>query len=285
MPMTAEILKNIGFRDIGRWENAKNGNLRYEPDLPASGAILNVRNALYAFIQGDQVMYIGKTARSIRRRFVGYCTPGRTQQTNMRCHRNIQGLLAQGISVRILVCTPPSELQYCGFQIDLAAGLEESLISGFKPPWNSFEARRPITEEAEREASEESADGAVTPGDLKGFQPGTNPPVKFQITLGETYYNQGFINPGVAASKALGQHGEPVIIYLGDETEQVDSFINRTANINGSVRIIGNNASIAKWFQKHFKLQDKVVGEIRSPDRILLRGPEKASDVPLLEGK
>lgn len=90
--MTTEILKNVGFRDIGRWEKGKNGNLKYELDLtelPASGAIIDVRNALYAFIHGDLVMYIGKTARSIRKRFVGYCSPGKTQQTNMRCHRNI----------------------------------------------------------------------------------------------------------------------------------------------------------------------------------------------------
>lgn len=286
--MTTEVLKNVGFRDIGRWEKGKNGNLKYELDLtelPASGAIIDVRNALYAFIHGDWVMYIGKTARSIRRRFVGYCSPGKTQQTNIRCHRNIQELLAKGIIVRILVCTPPSELQYCGFQIDLAAGLEESLILRLAPPWNGAEAKRPITEEAEREKSEESAVGAAQHEDLTDLQPGPSRPVTFPIRLGKTYYNQGFINPGVEASEALGQHDDPVIIYLGSETEQVDSFINRTANKNGSVRIIGDNASIAKWFQKHFQLEDEAVGEVRSPNRILLRSKERSADEPLVGGQ
>jgi hypothetical protein len=144
----------------------------------------------------------------------------------MRCHRNIKGLLAQGASVRIFVCTPPSELQYGEFQIDLAAGLEESLILKLTPPWNGREGRRPITEEAERETTEEAAVDTLPEREiLNGRQLEPNPPTTFPIKLGETYYKQGFINLGVEASKALGKHGDPVIIYLGSEAEQVDSFI------------------------------------------------------------
>jgi hypothetical protein len=60
----------------------------------------------------------------------------------------------------------------------------------------------------------------------------------FQIRLGSAYYNQGLINPGAEASRFLGQHGDPVIVYLGNQSEQVDSVINRTANANGSVRVM-----------------------------------------------
>jgi hypothetical protein len=70
----------------------------------------------------------------------------------------------------------------------------------------------------------------------------------FQIRLGAAYYNQGLINPGTDASHFLGDDGDPVIVYLGNESEQVDSVINRSANANGTVRIVGNNRRIADWF-------------------------------------
>jgi hypothetical protein len=267
--MNEDILKNIGFRDVGTWKKADNGKLRYEVDSAnfAYGAMLDVRNALYAFVQNEEVMYIGKTTRSIRRRFFGYCNPGSTQQTNKRCHRNIQELLGRGISVRILVCTPPSELSYGDFQIDLAAGLEESLILKFDPPWNGREGPRPITEEAERETIEEEPNVlAVSESPIRPSSPTT-----FRIKLGDTYYNRGLINPGARASEALGQHGEPLIVYLGSKAEQVDSSINRAANSNGSVRIIGNNARIGEWFRENFQMGDTVESEVQSPNHILLK--------------
>jgi hypothetical protein len=71
----------------------------------------------------------------------------------------------------------------------------------------------------------------------------------------------------------------------GGKTERVDSFINRTANENGSVRIIGNNASIANWFQKHFRQEDVVIGEVWSPNRVLLRSEGTAADGRLVGGQ
>jgi hypothetical protein len=49
---------------------------------------------------------------------------------------------------RIFVFAPISDLRYGQFQIDLAAGLEESLIIAVAPPWNGREGKRLLTEEA-----------------------------------------------------------------------------------------------------------------------------------------
>ena len=280
-----ETLQNIGFRDIGKWVPADNGNIDYVLDganATADRALLDVRNALYAFVVDDRVSYIGKTARSIKKRFVGYCNPGKTQQTNWRCHGNIKGLLKIGENVRILVFTPISDLRYGDFQIDLAAGLEEALIVSFSPPWNGREGKRPITEEAEREATDEAEvalDEVVSPGKrlpasadarTQSSAQSTQPQATFQIRLGSAYYNQGLINPGVEASERLGEHGDPVIVYLGNESEQINSVINRTANANGSVRVVGNNRSIAKWFQTNFKPGDVVQAKVQDAQHILL---------------
>jgi len=113
--LTADTLLNIGFRDVAKWVKAdKESTIAYELDCTnatAHHAMLDVRNALYAFVQGDNVNYIGKTARSIKKRFVGYCNPGSTQQTNQRCHENIKALLKRDTETRIFVFTPISDLQ------------------------------------------------------------------------------------------------------------------------------------------------------------------------------
>ena len=41
--------------------------------------------------------------------------------------------------LRILVFNPISNLRYGDFDINLAAGLEDSLIAEFSPPWNGRE--------------------------------------------------------------------------------------------------------------------------------------------------
>src|SRR4051794_26181035 len=164
--LSAETLLNIGFRDVGKWLATDDGfNIRYVLDgsgAAANDAMLDVRNALYAFVQGGKVNYIGKTARSIRKRFIGYCNPGSTQQTNQRCHDNIKASLKCSVETRVFLFTPISDLRYGEFQIDLAAALEESLIVAFAPPWNGREGKRLLTEEAEREKTEESEGSAKT---------------------------------------------------------------------------------------------------------------------------
>jgi hypothetical protein len=95
----------------------------------------------------------------------------------------------------------------------------------------------------------------------------------FSVRLGIAYYYHGIINPGVDASHYLGNDGDPVIVYLGSEAEQVDSVINRSANPNGSVRIVGNNRRIAEWFQQHYKFGETVEAKVRDPQHILLMMP------------
>jgi hypothetical protein len=178
------------------------------------------------------------------------------------------------------VFSPISHLKYGEFSIDLAAGLEEALIDKFTPPWNGREGKRLLTEEAEREKIDEpdgtpKAERTAEQYGTESSKPvsasgSSHLPISFRIKLGAAYYNQGIINPGVDASRHLGQHGDAVIVYLGNETEQVDSTINRTANANGSVRIVGNNQKIVDWFHQHFKLGDMVEAKVQDPQHLLL---------------
>lgn len=275
----AEVLRNLGFVDIGCWEPSGDF-IAYRLDgvaAAANEARLNISNALYAFVQDDDVLYIGKTSRSIRKRYFGYCRPGKGQQTNMRCHCRIKEAIDRGIEIRIFVFASPSLLQYGDFAINIAAGLEDSLIREFKPPWNVGGKGRLISEQGEREETEElEADhaGGGNPGDVSPVPtiPGPDTP-SFTIELGPTYYKYGFLNPGVDASRHLGEGGEPILIAFSDGSQTVASTINRTANRNGAVRVVGANQQIARWFHDHFRGGDTVTGYVLDHNTILLSAP------------
>jgi hypothetical protein len=274
--LNAEVLLNLGFVNIGRWRLSSH-YIVYEldgEDATANEVLLDDKNALYAFVTGDQVLYIGKTARSIRKRYVGYCRPGKRQATNQRCHRNIKSAIAKDEEIRILVFNSPPHFQYGDFEINVAAGLEDDLIRKFDPPWNGKDRGQPISEEAEREEAEETDTTTPPVPHAEGIQAvskaSPHASVSFTITLGATYYNKGFLNPGVEASRYLGKDGDPIRVLFSNGAGPVVSKINRTANSSGAVRLVGGNSQIARWFQEHFREGDTVKGRVIDPHTIEL---------------
>jgi hypothetical protein len=263
MKSTKDDLPNIGFEQIGTWIINGEG-ISYKIDEHKKGS-LGIDNALYAFALDNEIKYIGKTCKSIQKRFVGYVNPSNTQTTNIKCHKEIQSLLTEGKTVEIWVFAPNIPFQILGFDVNLAAGLEDSLIREFKPEWNGRQTPDDTSDLVE--FSEENK-----PEDQQVIAPG-NPAHCFNILLGKTYYNVGFINPGAVASDHLDADGEPVKVFLGNPSNCVNSAINRRANANGSVRVIGNNRQIAEWLQANFKQGDNVSACVIDKQTILLRAP------------
>ncbi len=264
-------LESIGFRDLASWQ-FQNEVLKHVGDNPDEwDARLDVQRALYAFVVEEEVCYIGKTAQNLKTRFAGYCSPGKDQQTNLRCNEKIKERLRSGKGVRILVFHDRGNLQWGDYRFDVAAGLENSLINAFEPPWNSGGRQKKISESEELERS-------VLPG---GSEDGakasevqfttTDPSKTFKVELGKTYYYSGFINVPKGLEVNLGDDREDVAICLGSEGDVIVSVINRTANQNGAVRICRNTKPIAAWYQKHFKVGDSVSISILSRNKLLLR--------------
>jgi hypothetical protein len=106
------------------------------------------------------------------------------------------------------------------------------------------------------------AEGSKNSKDVLGF--------KFQIVLGKTYYRTGYLNPGPDASEFLGEDDEPLNIQLGSGGPIIQSRIDRKANANASVRVIGKNRVISDWFQNNFKEGDTVIGTVIDRNTILL---------------
>jgi len=123
-------LKQMGFRPCGRWED-RGGKLRCVL-LDHS----NDKNVLFAFISDGEVVYIGKTVQSLKKRMYGYQNPGPTQSTNIKSNGHIQDVLRSGGTVEVYTLPDNGLLYYGGFHVNLAAGLEVSLVKELKPLWN-----------------------------------------------------------------------------------------------------------------------------------------------------
>lgn len=130
MPDNLDRIKAIGFVPAGRW-CLTDGSLKSELNAHASA-----QKVLYAFVADGQLMYIGKTIQSLKSRMAGYRTPGPTQSTNIKNNKNIRDCLARGKSVEIFVLPDNGLLNYGGFDVSLAAGLEDNVIRQLLPPWN-----------------------------------------------------------------------------------------------------------------------------------------------------
>jgi len=122
-------LTSIGFKPAGEW-HLENDKPRCRID--DCGALSQI---LYAFVIDGQVMYIGKSIRTLRQRMYNYMNPGPTQPTNIANNARIAEALRANKTIHLYVFQPdPSTYQ--GIPLNLAAGLEDGLIAAFKPPWN-----------------------------------------------------------------------------------------------------------------------------------------------------
>ncbi|MBW3528643.1 GIY-YIG nuclease family protein [Shewanella sp. NKUCC05_KAH] len=123
-------LTNIGFRKVGVW------SLTYgEPDLEIQ-AEAESSNILYSFVVDGIPKYVGKTVQPLKKRMYGYRKPAATQSTNIRNNNNIKSALQNGSVIELYVLPDHGLLHFGAFHLNLAAGLEDSIVSLLSPEWN-----------------------------------------------------------------------------------------------------------------------------------------------------
>ncbi len=123
-------LTDIGFRKVGEWQIV-NGTI-----TPNLTDFSNSANTLYAFISNGEVLYVGKTTQPLKKRMYGYQNPGRKQNTNIKVNRLIHDLILKGRHIEIYALPDNGNHHVGAFHLNLAAGLEDSIISTLKPRWN-----------------------------------------------------------------------------------------------------------------------------------------------------
>lgn len=249
-------LLNIGFVSIGHW------TLNYDAIKYSLTSHHTTTNVLYSFISNGDIKYIGKTKMQLSQRMYGYQNPGPSQTTNIRVNAAIKNLLDNDQPVDIFILTDNGLLIYGDFRINLAAGLEDTLIYEINPDWN-LSGRNLIPVDTESEMSELSKAPKPTAALIPVL-------TTLNILLGQAYYNQGFFNVGREHSEMFGANNTTIDIQLGSGGDPtIQGYINRTANKNGTPRIIGG-IELRNWIKNNFKPNDTMKVDIISPIAVRL---------------
>lgn len=243
-------LIEIGFIKVGFWQ-ITNGNLKYHLDE----RFTDVKNNLYAFVCDGEVKYVGKTTRLLRKRMYHYSRPGPSQSTNIKNNANIIEMLSNNIAVDIFVLPDSGLMHYGQFHLNLAAGLEDSIISVINPEWNGIQ--RPLLE-VDAVVSIEAE--VITHSSTK----------QFTFNMTDTYWRRGFFNVPVVSSHDFGKDGENIKILLHDGVSSMTGMINRTANQSGSPRIIGG-VELRQYFQLNYTIGDVVPCELITQNMMKLK--------------
>lgn len=249
-------LLNIGFISVGHWTHRDN-TIMY-----TLASHHTTKNVLYSFISNGDIKYIGKTKVRLSQRMYGYQNPGPTQTTNIRVNATIKKLLEADQPVNIFILTDDGFLRYGDFRINLAAGLEDTLIYEINPEWN-LAGRNLIPVDTESEnpelSKEPKSNDALIPVSAT-----------LAISLGEAFYNQGFFNIGREYSHLIGADNAAIDIQLGSNADKtIQGYINRTANRNGTPRIMGGK-ELRDWVKNNFKPNDTLNVDIISPIAVRL---------------
>lgn len=247
-------LLKIGFEYVGHWtlDDSKQLSLTLNSNH-------NSKNLLYSYISNGKVMYIGKTTQTLQTRLHGYLNPTTSQSTNIRVNGNIIEHLNNDNPIDIFILNDNGLLKFGDFTINIAAGLEDSLISGINPEWNSVGKTK-----------------------VKNIKPKINSPLptlsankeiklntSFGVKIGQTYFQQGFFNVPKTFSHHFAEDNSVIEIVLGEEKKQIHGHINRQANKNNAPRIMGGIA-LRMWIQETFKMNDILNILIISPVSIEL---------------
>ena len=89
-PSALQRLESIGFRQCGAWALIGAAQIKMVFTDHAQSS-----NALYAFVSGGEVLYVGKTTQSLRQRLYGYQNPRTTQTTNVRGHEPVRNFVCE----------------------------------------------------------------------------------------------------------------------------------------------------------------------------------------------
>lgn len=242
-------LLEIGFEPAGHWK-VDEGRLNFILTRHSTQT-----NILYAFVCDGIVMYVGKTIQPLSKRMGGYRTPSKTQITNINNHTRIVERVERGSAVEILALPDNGLMHYGQFHINMAAALEDDIIRKLDPPWNGGK-----TEKVASVLSDTVEPNAEAPSEET---------TAFTFTLQPTYFRSGFFNVGVAAQTSVGADGETIELFLGDAHHPLLGVINRTANTNGTPRILGGT-KLRDWFQTHARELCTINVDVRSPTSVRL---------------
>lgn len=89
----------------------------------------------------------------------------------------------------------------------------------------------------------------------------------FQLVLHPTYYKMGFFNIPREFDRYVRPDQGVATIALRNKSQKLEVYVNRTANRNGTARIMGGTA-LRQWFQSQYDESDVVPVVFVSPTKM-----------------
>lgn len=126
-PYDWKALLKSGFSLVGEW-SLDGDHISLSGDLPSEAGV-------YAFVLGDEVVYVGLTQNALKTRMGHYRIGHSRQKTSARVKGLIKEALTDGGRVQVLMCTPENS-EWNGLPVHMGPGLEAGLIELIQPAWN-----------------------------------------------------------------------------------------------------------------------------------------------------
>ena len=260
-------LFEIGFERAGFWELIDD-----DPhiELERYG---NAANVLYAFISQLELLYIGRSGRSLRMRMDGYENGGPPRSMRARNRERIAAMLMIDQPVELFVMPDPGNLHYGSFRVNLAAGLQHSLIESLAPPWNtSAPTGRRVTPKRKHRRLANRNRHDFMDGDGQTYTDLTLDRPSYRFLVGYMYMDKGFFNVPMRYSSMFGDDRERIKILCATEKETIYGHIDRSTNTNATPRVIGGSP-LKSWFEANAGINHPVDIDILAPNAVWIRNP------------
>jgi hypothetical protein len=134
-----ETLDAYGLKEAGHWKFGAYKSASHLSDLPGISFVLEdtfrrATNVVYAFVVGDQVLYVGETTNGMSDRFTSYRYGNKLERDNDNCiKREITNALQQNRTVDGAACPVGIvELPKGKLEIPASKPLEAALIGEFR---------------------------------------------------------------------------------------------------------------------------------------------------------
>ena len=259
-------LLEIGFEFCGEWMLDED---ELTVELQRYGSAANV---LYAFASGDELLYIGRSARSLQLRMDGYQLGGPPRSFRARNRERIIAMLMIDQPVDVFAMPDPGNLHYGTFRVNLAAGLQHSLIEALHPPWNKMHPKEPAVKRPSRSSRMKKRRTHLVEDDSNSYTDLTTDRPSYRFLVGYHYIDKGFFNVPQRYARLFGDDQQKIRIMCGRERLTIHGHIDRSANTNAAPRIVGGR-KLKRWFQDNSGINNPVDIDILAPNAVWIRNP------------
>ncbi|MDX1279222.1 hypothetical protein [Oceanihabitans sediminis] len=242
-------LESYGFIKVGYWVKTNSAKTKIDHHLDENAK--NQEDLNYAFVEGDNVFYIGVTTNTLFKRMNGYKygkaskkdTYGKVEaSTNKKVYKRILELRNEGTEVEIYILPELDLGEYKCLKVSSVSGIEHSLIKEFD---NGDLLNKNVTNSKDKE---EPVKSNYISDDGK----------EFEMPLKKEYYNKGKIGFRMKSSHLLpSTSGVEMIVVIEGEKK-----IKGTFTRSGKTKSFNGKKKLKKWYLDNFKLDEKVLVKI-----------------------